>query len=125
MFTFGRPAKKPRPKRRIIRALPPPPVPTTTQDNSDSAAVLMEIKRGVVPSLHAQYMALAPTDPGARGVLKLQMTVDKSGTVSDLQVVEDTLQSAAFRRRVLATVQHWRYPTLSSDVDVSFPFVFG
>lgn len=124
-YVFGRVPRKPRPTRR--RAVRPPPAPsgvTTTVDNSDAAAVLREIHNGVLPAVRAQFAALAPRDPGARGKLTLQMTVGPDGQALAVAATEDTLQSAELRRRVMMTVSRWRYPPSTRSVDVSFPFVF-
>lgn len=124
---FGRakpkkhPPPAPRPKPR-----PAMPSDTSTAANtSDNTLVLLQVKRGMLPAMSMNYQVVAATDPEARGKLALSWRVEPTGMVSGIQIAEDTLTSHELRNRVLYTVSHWRFQPISTQVDVSFPFVFG
>jgi hypothetical protein len=98
---------------------------STSVDNSDNTLVLLQVKRGLLPAMRMNYQVVAATDPEARGKLALNWSVLPSGMVSAIKIDEDTLTSHELRNRVLYTVSHWRFQPIGTQVDVSFPFVFG
>jgi TonB family protein len=63
--------------------------------------------------------------PGLRGKLVVSMVVLANGTVSEANIVEDTLNSPAVRDCALSQIRAWQFPAIPSGV-TSFktPFVF-
>ena len=64
--------------------------------------------------------------PHLNGKITLQMDILASGSVSNLQVVGDSLDDAALQRCILAQVRNWRFQAIDSGtVRFTLPLVFS
>ncbi|MCB1185088.1 energy transducer TonB, partial [bacterium] len=90
-----------------------------------SNASLLAVVRRYAPGIQFCYENVLKQDPGLRGKLVVNLTVAADGTVDDVIVLEDTLDSAAVTTCVLAQMRDWRFEAVPAGV-VTFqaPFVF-
>jgi len=65
-------------------------------------------------------------DPGLRGKVSVDLTIAADGRVTNVQVVESTIQNADFIRDLLTIVRQLRFSAISEgNVTVNVPFVFN
>ncbi len=94
-------------------------------NNYRSNESLLAAVRRYAPGIQFCYDNELKKDPSLRGKLVVNITVEANGTVSGVDVVDDTLGSGAVRNCVLAQIRGWKLPEIPEGV-VSFkaPFVF-
>jgi TonB family protein len=65
-------------------------------------------------------------DPDLRGKVSVDVTIAANGRVTDVQVIESTIQNADFVRDLLTIVRQLRFPSISEGtLTVNVPFVFN
>ena len=86
---------------------------------------LLAVVRRYAPGIQFCYDNELKRNPALRGKLVVAITVLANGEVSQADVVEDTLRSAAVSQCMLAQIRGWRFPAVADGV-TSFraPFVF-
>ena len=63
--------------------------------------------------------------PTLTGKLVIHWTIDQKGSVSKVDVEQDTLHDAGVASCIMANVARWCFPApAGGPVDVSFPFEF-
>lgn len=90
-----------------------------------TSAELLAAVRRYAPGIQFCYDNELKKNPGLRGKLVVSITVLASGRVSDVVIVEDTLDSSAVSSCVVSQIRGWQLPAIPSGV-MSFkaPFVF-
>jgi outer membrane biosynthesis protein TonB len=76
-------------------------------------------------AIKACYERALKRNPTLSGKVVIHWTITQAGTVSGVDVEQDTLGDAEVASCIKALVARWRFPAPSGgSVDVSFPFVF-
>jgi outer membrane biosynthesis protein TonB len=90
----------------------------------DPAMVAKEV-RTRLGAIKACYERALKRNPTLSGKVVIHWTITQAGTVSGVDVEQDTLGDAEVASCIKALVARWRFPAPSGgSVDVSFPFVF-
>jgi outer membrane biosynthesis protein TonB len=90
----------------------------------DPAMVAKEV-RSRLGAIKACYERALKRNPTLSGKVVIHWTITQAGTVSGVDVEQDTLGDAEVASCIKALVARWRFPAPSGgSVDVSFPFVF-
>ena len=90
----------------------------------DPAMVAKEV-RTRLGAIKACYERALKRNPNLSGKVVIHWTITQAGTVSGVDVEQDTLGDAEFASCIKSLVARWRFPAPSGgSVDVSFPFVF-
>ena len=90
----------------------------------DPAMVAKEV-RTRLGAIKACYERALKRNPTLSGKVVIHWTITQAGTVSGVDVEQDTLGDAEVASCMKALVARWRFPAPSGgSVDVSFPFVF-
>jgi outer membrane biosynthesis protein TonB len=81
--------------------------------------------RSRLGAIKACYERALKRNPTLSGKVVIHWTITQAGTVSGVDVEQDTLGDAEVASCIKALVARWRFPAPSGgSVDVSFPFVF-
>ena len=87
----------------------------------EASAIVM---RGA-PALQQCYERALKRNPNLSGKVVIHWTITQAGTVSGVDVEQDTLGDAEVASCIKSLVARWRFPAPSGgSVEVSFPFVF-
>jgi outer membrane biosynthesis protein TonB len=90
----------------------------------DPAMVAKEV-RTRLGAIKACYERALKRNPTLSGKVVIHWTITQAGTVSGVDVEQDTLGDAEVASCIKSLVARWRFPAPSGgSVDVSFPFVF-
>ena len=90
----------------------------------DPAMVAKEV-RSRLGAIKACYERALKRNPNLSGKVVIHWTITQAGTVSGVDVEQDTLGDAEVASCIKALVARWRFPApAGGSVDVSFPFVF-
>ncbi|HVZ71740.1 MAG TPA: AgmX/PglI C-terminal domain-containing protein [Polyangia bacterium] len=90
----------------------------------DPAMVAKEVKTRL-GAIKACYERALKRNPTLSGKVVIHWTITQAGTVSGVDVEQDTLGDAEVASCIKSLVARWRFPAPSGgSVDVSFPFVF-
>jgi outer membrane biosynthesis protein TonB len=90
----------------------------------DPAMVAKEV-RSRLGAIKACYERALKRNPTLSGKVVIHWTITQAGTVSGVDVEQDTLGDAEVASCMKALVARWRFPApAGGSVDVSFPFVF-
>ena len=90
----------------------------------DAAAIAREIhaRRKAIGACYERALKQQPT---LAGKLVVRFALAPAGTVSSVDIDEDTLRAPDVAACIRAVVLHWRFPALSEGAaELSFPFVF-
>lgn len=90
----------------------------------DPSMVAKEVKSRL-GAIKACYERALKRNPNLSGKVVIHWTITQAGTVSGVDVEQDTLGDAEVASCIKSLVARWRFPAPSGgSVDVSFPFVF-
>lgn len=90
----------------------------------DPAMVAKEV-RTRLGAIKACYERALKRNPNLSGKVVIHWTITQAGTVSGVDVEQDTLGDSEVASCIKALVARWRFPAPSGgSVEVSFPFVF-
>jgi outer membrane biosynthesis protein TonB len=90
----------------------------------DPAMVAKEV-RTRLGAIKACYERALKRNPTLSGKVVIHWTITQAGTVSGVDVEQDTLGDAEVASCIKALIARWRFPApAGGSVDVSFPFVF-
>jgi outer membrane biosynthesis protein TonB len=90
----------------------------------DPNMVAKEVKSRL-GAIKACYERALKRNPNLSGKVVIHWTITQAGTVSGVDVEQDTLGDAEVASCIKSLVARWRFPAPSGgSVDVSFPFVF-
>jgi hypothetical protein len=90
----------------------------------DPNMVAKEVKSRL-GAIKACYERALKRNPNLSGKVVIHWTITQAGTVSGVDVEQDTLGDAEVASCIKALVARWRFPApAGGSVDVSFPFVF-
>lgn len=90
----------------------------------DPALVSKEV-RARIGAVKACYERALKRNPNLSGKVKVRWTITPAGTVSGIEIEEDSLGDAEVSGCIKGLVARWRFPAPSGGaVDVVFPFVF-
>jgi outer membrane biosynthesis protein TonB len=90
----------------------------------DPAMVAKEV-RTRLGAIKACYERALKRNPNLSGKVVMHWTITQAGTVSGVDIEQDTLGDAEVASCIKSLVGHWRFPAPSGgSVEVSFPFVF-
>lgn len=91
----------------------------------DPSMVAKEVKSRLRAIQNCYERALKRT-PNLSGKVVIHWTITQAGTVSGVDVEQDTLGDAEVASCIKSLIARWRFPAPSGgSVDVSFPFVFS
>lgn len=81
--------------------------------------------RARMGAIKACYERALKRNPSLSGKIKVHWTITPAGTVSGVDIEEDTLGDSEVSGCIKGLVARWRFPAPSGGaVEVSFPFVF-
>src|SRR5262245_175847 len=90
----------------------------------DPNMVAKEVRRRL-GAIKACYERALKRNPNLSGKVVIHWTITQAGTVSGVDVEQDTLGDAEVASCIKSLIARWRFPAPSGgSVDVSFPFVF-
>ena len=90
----------------------------------DPAMVAKEV-RTRLGAIKACYERALKRNPNLSGKIVIHWTITQAGTVSGVDVEQDTLGDAEVASCIKSLIARWRFPAPSGgSVEVSFPFVF-
>ena len=90
----------------------------------DPAMVAKEV-RSRLGAIKACYERALKRNPNLSGKVVIHWTITQAGTVSGVDVEQDTLGDAEVASCIKSLIARWRFPApAGGSVDVSFPFVF-
>ncbi|MBK8167705.1 MAG: AgmX/PglI C-terminal domain-containing protein [bacterium] len=90
-----------------------------------SNAALLAVVRRYAAGIQFCYENELKRNPGLRGKLVFSLTVDATGRVADVAVVEDALGAGAVADCALAQIRDWKFPPVDAGVTTfRAPFVF-
>lgn len=93
------------------------------QRSTESVMAVINSQHGRVMYTYNKYLR---QDPDLRGKVSLDLTIAATGRVTDVQVVESTIQNANFVRDLLTIIRQLRFPAISEGtVTVNVPFIFN
>jgi TonB family protein len=112
----------PRGERSVARVQPSPPV---VDDGTANPAELARVVRQGMAAIRACYERALKRDPRLAGKLVVRFTITPAGTVSLVEVEDDSLGDAEVARCLREVFRRWRFPPpTGGPAEVSFPFVF-
>jgi outer membrane biosynthesis protein TonB len=88
------------------------------------AQVLARTIRGHLAQVRACYERALRRRPDLRGKLLLRFTLTAAGTVSAVEIDEDSLHDGEVASCLRAAARGWRFPPSPRTVDATFPFIF-
>ncbi len=98
--------------------------PTIEDGHADAAAIAREI-RARRKAISACYERALKQQPTLAGKLVVRFSLSAAGTVTAVDIDEDTLGAPDVAACVRATALRWRFPALAEGpAALSFPFVF-
>ncbi|MDB4983659.1 MAG: hypothetical protein JWM82_4411, partial [Myxococcales bacterium] len=98
--------------------------PTVEDGRADAAAIAREI-RARRKAVSACYERALKQQPTLAGKLVVRFSLSAAGTVTSVDIDEDTLGAPDVAACVRATALRWRFPALAEGpAALSFPFVF-
>jgi len=98
--------------------------PVIDSGEADPEAIAREI-RNRRKGIAACYERALKQQPTLAGKLVVRFSIAAAGTVSAVEIDDDTLEAPAVAACVRALVLHWRFtPPAKAPVELSFPFVF-
>lgn len=95
--------------------------------DADKKAVQATIRQRT-GALQACYNKALQTNPGLAGKIAYTITISVMGTVTDVRIVEDTLEDSGVQACTVAKIKGWRFPTTpgaEQASDVNFSVVFS
>jgi outer membrane biosynthesis protein TonB len=95
---------------------------TSTGDRS--AATLMGVVRRYAAGIRYCYDSALESDAALRGKMVFRITVARDGSVTAVEVVEDSLGSSSVRSCALAQMEAWRFGAAAKASVFDAPFVF-
>lgn len=76
-------------------------------------------------SIKRTYLKHLKRDPGLKGKVTVRYTISAQGTVTKVEVLENTTGSTALAQDIVRQVRFWRFEAIpEGDVTVTYPFVF-
>ncbi|OGS37137.1 MAG: hypothetical protein A2293_15775 [Elusimicrobia bacterium RIFOXYB2_FULL_49_7] len=78
-------------------------------------------------SIKAAYDRLLKNKPDLAGKITIRFTIESSGRVVDVEVVESSMEDSELIDKIIRVVRNWRFPEISESegsVTVNFPFIF-
>jgi hypothetical protein len=98
--------------------------PVVEDGKVDAAAIAREI-RGRRKAIAACYERALKAQPTLAGKLVVRFSLAAAGTVTAVEIDDDTLGAPAVAACIQGVVLHWRFPALAEGAaELSFPFVF-
>jgi hypothetical protein len=98
--------------------------PQVEDGKVDAAAIAREI-RGRRKAIAACYERALKQQPTLAGKLVVRFSLAPAGTVSAVDIDEDTLGAPDVAACIRGVVLHWRFPALTDGAaELTFPFVF-
>jgi hypothetical protein len=98
--------------------------PSVEDGHVDPAAIAREI-RARRKAIAACYERALKQDPTLAGKLVIRFSLAAAGTVTAVEIDDDTLGAPAVTSCIRSVVLHWRFPALAEGAaELSFPFVF-
>jgi TonB family protein len=94
--------------------------------NRDENVISAFVKKNM-RSIEAEYNRLLKADPALNGKITVRFTILPDGRVTDVDVVESTMDSDALKQKILRVVGNWVFPSIAEgegNLTVNFPFVF-
>jgi TonB family protein len=90
-----------------------------------NAPELARVIRQGMAAIRACYERALKRDPRLAGKLVLRFTITPAGTVSAVDLDEDTLRDPELARCLRETFLRWRFPApTGGPAEISYPFVF-
>lgn len=93
------------------------------QRTAESVMAVINAQRGRVMYTYNKFLRL---DPELRGKVSLDVMIAADGRVTDVRVVESSIDNADFIRDLIAILKSLRFPLIDGgEVTVNVPFVFN
>ncbi len=123
---FGR-TEKTLDKLGDIQVSKPKTIGTAPQStNRNDEAVMAFVKKNM-RSIEAEYNRLLKADPALNGKVTVRFTILPDGRVTDVEVVESTIDNEGLKQKIVRVVGNWVFPAIADsegNLTVNFPFVF-
>jgi hypothetical protein len=89
--------------------------------NADITAAIRERSAGI-QNLYTREIYKNPNL--GSGELLTRIVISEDGYVSDVIIVESTINSTEFESRVISTIMTWSFPATGNEFSVEYPFAF-
>ncbi len=109
-------------ERRVVTTVKTEP-PVVDGEGADPDVIAREVKSRV-SAVRACYERALKNDPTLAGKIILRIAITPAGTVSSVDVDDESLGSPEVAACLRATVARWRFPATGHALEVAFPFVF-
>lgn len=77
-------------------------------------------------SIRMTYEKFLKRDPTLSGKVTVRFTITASGSVTNIQIIENTTGNSEFEEEILRKLRMWKFdPIPEGEVTVSYPFVFS
>jgi TonB family protein len=99
---------------------------TSQQHGGLSAEQIQRVVRAHMGAVRACYEIEAQRNPGLKGGVTVQWSIDPSGAVTNASVASSTLSNARVEGCLVRQVKNWKFPGADTATVVSgFPFKFA
>ena len=76
-------------------------------------------------SIRMSYERFLKRDPSLQGKITVRFTITANGSVTDVEIMENTTNNRGLENEIRRKVQMWKFASIpEGDVTVTFPFVF-
>jgi hypothetical protein len=89
--------------------------------NADITAAIRERSAGI-QNLYTREIYKNPNL--GSGELLARIVISEDGHVSDVIIVESTINSTEFESRIISTIMTWRFPATGNENSIEYPFAF-
>jgi TonB family protein len=115
----GKKRKAPKPKLKLQK-----PSEAIGAGTLSSSSVEKTVRRRQ-GALKGCYESELKKDDSLKGKIKVQFTIETSGRVSSVKVIQNTMGSRAVAKCISSQMKRWRFPKPSGgSVTIAYPFVF-
>jgi TonB family protein len=112
-------------------ATPPPANPevsitglTLSSIGREKSGVDMTLQNVLLLKLDTLYKGRLTANPALKGEMKIKLSINGDGSVSDVKVLEDTTSSKEFPTQVLNIIKTLSFEPATQDVKATFTITF-
>ena len=112
---------------------PPPPLNpevtitglTLSNIGRDKSDVDMTLQNVLLLKLDTLYKGRLSSNPSLTGDMKIKLSINGDGSVSDVKILTDTTGSKEFPTQVLNTIKTLSFEPATQDLDVTYTITFS
>lgn len=114
-------------KRGTINYKRPEIVGEASSSAKRADAAISRVVKRKLPNIKIAYEKELKKNPKLSGKITIRFVINEDGSVSDVEVVESTMNSPALERAIIRRIKRWKFAALaagSGSTAVTYPFVF-